>query len=172
VVAIDGLDDLEHHFKVNNRQAYDDRILVYFPTTSYKAVALWPGKRFIALSEANSVVRTLVAQKPEASLYSGGSVAHTSAALAVFLGAKEVTLVGYDFCFVNQKSHLENNPLQHDIPEDIEHWVFNGHQHKAPTFLNLLGYKDAMEEFIAAYPSVTFFNTGREGADIKGAKWL
>lgn len=172
VVAIDSSARLAQHFKVKQDSIYKNTMLCYVPTITTEILQSWPGLRRMFLSMGNPVLSPLAQQRPQSSLYSGGSVAHAQAALAVFLGAKEVTLVGYDFCFVENQSHLSNNPLQYKAPVNTEHYLLNGYQQKMPSYLNLIGYKYAMEEYIELHPSVIFYNTGRNGAEIKGAKWL
>ena len=171
VVAIDPSPILTTHFKVKDLKSYENIVLVFAPSTSYEVVALWPGIRKISLS-ATEMQQDLIKKHPESVLYSGGSVAHTTAALAVLLGAKEITLIGFDFCFAYGESHLQNNPLKHNIPKVTDAWVLNGNNQRVASQLNLVSYKNAMEEFIAAHPNVRFYNSGREGAEIKGAEWI
>lgn len=173
VLAIDAAEGVAQHFALQHAQNYQDSTLVYCPVTNHEAVTLWSGKRRICLLESNPVMQDLVKQQPQSVLYSGGSVAHTAAALAVLLGATEVVMVGYDFCFAYGKSHLKNNPLGEEVDMNAAvSWVINGHGKRVPSSLNLVTYKDAMEEYIAANPHVKFYNTGREGAAIRGAEWI
>jgi hypothetical protein len=172
VVAIDLNAVVAKHFAVQNPQNYQNKTLVYYPTASYEAVKAWTGRRLIALSAASPLLKELVRKQPRSVLYTGGSVAHTATALAILLGITKIILVGFDFCFAKGESHIQNNPLKQRVPDNPDYWLFNGYNKKVPSLLNLVGYKEAMEEFIAAHPTVRFYNTGREGAQIKGAEWM
>ena len=172
VIALDKATSLARHFQVSDKANYHEVTLVYTPTTSPHAVQLWSGQRSVCLIGSHPFLKKLYKQHPKSVLYTGGSVAHSAVDLAVFLGAKSITLVGFDFCFAYGQSHLVSHPNQQPKPAYSDSWVLNGNQQKVPTTLNLVGYKEAMEEYIAAHSQLIFYNTGREGAEIKGAKWI
>jgi hypothetical protein len=174
VAVLDPHPQIAKHLKVKKPGLYKNKILAYYPTVSYDALKVWPGKRLICLTDLNPVLKEQAQQHPHSILYLGGSVAHTTAALAVLLGAKKALLVGFDFCFAYNKSHLEHNPIAFDIAPYIkqEVHVLNGYNLAVPTQLNFISYKQALEEFIAIHPEVQFYKTGKEGANIKGAPWI
>lgn len=174
VAVLDPKPLLAKHLMVKQPTQYKNTILAYYPTASYEAVSVWPGKRIICLTDLNALLKESSQAHPKSILYLGGSVAHTTVALAKLLGAKEVILVGFDFCFAYGKSHLEHNPLAYAVGGDknAETTVLNGHQKIIPSQINFISYKQALEEFIAANPQIKFYNTGKEGAVIKGAPWI
>lgn len=172
VVAIDPHPGLAYHFSVQTPKKFINTTLVYYPLASYKAIEVWPGKRAICLTSNHPLIKDQLKQHPESILFVGGSVTHAATALSVLLGAQQITLVGCDFCFAYGKAHLQNNPIKNVLPETPDAWVLNGYNKRVPSLLNLISYKIAMEELIAQNPKVTFYNTGKEGAEIKGAKWI
>lgn len=171
VVILDAASNMANHFAIEKKSNYENTTLIYSPVASHTAIKKWPGRRKIFLS-LNPLLNELIKKHPQAELYSGGSVAHSNAALALLLGATELYLVGYDFCFPFEKSHLEHSTLATPIPDETELMVINGYNKPVKSFLNLIGYKDALEQFIAIHPEVNFYNTGKDGAEIKGAEWI
>lgn len=171
VVILDPHPKLADHFTVKEANNYQDKTLVYNPISSHTAIKKWPGLRKIFLTSTNSLLQELIKTHPQAELYSGGSVAHINVALALLLGAKELILVGYDFCFPFDKSHLEHSPFAHKKME-TDMFLLNGYNNKVKSYLNLIVYKDCLEQFIAIHPEVKFYNNGKDGATIKGAEWI
>ncbi|RUR10266.1 motility associated factor glycosyltransferase family protein [Legionella sp. km772] len=171
VVIIDPSPKLVDHLALNNINNFKNKTLVYSPVGCHAAISKWPGRRKIFLNQ-NPLLQALISKHPQSELYSGGSVAHTNVALALLLGAKELILVGYDFCFPFAKSHLEHSAFAHQTTQDTEMMVLNGYNKKIKSFLNLITYKAALEEFIAIHPEIKFYNTGKDGAIIKGAEWI
>lgn len=173
VAVLDPKPSLAKHLMVKKPELYNNTLLAYYPTASHEAVKAWPGKRVICLTDANPVLKEHAQRHPRSILFLGGSVAHTTAALAVLLGARKAILVGFDFCFTYGKSHLEHNPLAFAITKNSnEVRVLNGYNKAVASQLNFISYKQALEEFISANPQVAFYNTGKEGAIIKGAPWI
>lgn len=171
VVILDAALNMVNHFNFEKKIGYENTTLIYSPVASHEAIKEWSGLRKIFLS-LNPLLNDLIKKNPQAELYSGGSVAHSNVALALLLGAKELYLVGYDFCFPFEKSHLEHSTLSTPIPYETELMVVNGYNKKVKSLLNLISYKDALEQFIVIHPEVSFYNTGKDGAEIKGAEWI
>ena len=172
VVIQDSAAHMAKHFNLNDVINYQSGTLVYNPIASSAAISTWTGLRKIFLTNTNPLIHQLNKEHPKAELYSGGSVAHINVALALLLGAKELILVGYDFCFPFDKTHLEHSAFAKEKKQDTEMLVLNGYNQKVKTYLNLIGYKNALEQFIAIHPEVKFYNTGKDGAIIKGTEWI
>ncbi len=171
VIAIEQSSEIMAHFKMLDKNKYIHIPLIYLPSTCPNVVKSWPGPRVVAVTDLkHDQYYKLV--YPNSVLFSGGSVAHSAASLAIKLGAKEIVLIGYDFCYSTEKTHLEGNPLAKSTLSNSEHWSHNGLGEKVATQVNLLSYKDAMEELISMHENIKFSQRGKGGLSLKGATWM
>lgn len=157
--------------------------LVYFPGLDTALLSQWQGPRYSALGTSASY-DTLASQHALPRLFCGGSVVHPAVDLACRLGAKEITLLGCDFCFCDNKSHAfwHSHPQSDETGKDwsatvkqqveaADHWVINGRGERVNTLLNLSIYLRALERFIAANTAVCFYRASQSGAMIEGTTW-
>ncbi|MCL1090783.1 DUF115 domain-containing protein [Shewanella profunda] len=181
VVCIDGL-IASYHLPLSETH---DINLVYFPRVDPDVLTHWLGERFIAYGNSK-IYDSLAYQTPKLRLFTNGSVIHPAIDLAVKLNAKEITLLGCDFCYCNNKSHAfwNDHPFdENDIKEQIwvkaivqkikeaKHWLINGKGQRVPTDLNLRAYLRYLERYIAKHPDVKFYQASLSGAKIRGSQY-
>lgn len=144
--------------------------LVYFPMLDNLVLAAWQGARYAAYS-SSPLYEQLRHEISKGVLHVSGSVLHAAVDLAVKMGARQVVLFGADFAFVDDRAHAgwDSGVLSPQFA--TSDWVLNGHGQRVKTLLNLRGYLCELERYIAANPLVTFLNSSREGAMIKGAAY-
>jgi hypothetical protein len=145
----------------------DNLRLVYFPIVPHDVLAAWRGTRYAAYA-ATPLYEPLCREIPKGTLYIGGRVLHAAVDLAVKGGATRLLLFGADFALVGERTHggWESGFLvPHFATSD---WVLYGNGNRIRTYPNLRSYLCALEYYIAAHHSVTFFNTSRKGANIEG----
>ncbi|WP_417762014.1 motility associated factor glycosyltransferase family protein [Shewanella sp.] len=180
VVSIDGA-IAEYHLPL---QQSSDICLAYLPRLKPAIIRQWQGPRYNALGSSKLYDELAKIYPNKTRLYTNGSVIHPAVALAIELGAVEVTLCGADFCYVNNKSHAYwhdfakssddkdtktwTNNLQKSV-RHTGHWLINGDNEKMPTSLNLRAYLRNLESFIENHSNVKFYQSSRAGAKIHGA---
>lgn len=146
--------------------------LVYFPLVHPDVLAAWPGTRVCAYAR-HPLYAELAQRWPRGCLFSSGSVLHPAVDLAVKSGAAEVVLLGADFCFPHNKSHVAGCVVRRDIDASGNApWVLNGRGEKVPTHLNMRGFLRDLECYIECHPQVRFINGSRDGAAIAGTELL
>ncbi|WP_115719225.1 motility associated factor glycosyltransferase family protein [Gallaecimonas mangrovi] len=143
--------------------------LVYFPLTPKHLLDAWPGPRYLAMSESEAY-QPLRKRWPKTTLFTYGSVVHPAIDLAVKMGAREITLIGTDFAFSQQRTHTgwQDGELGLGHQQTVE-WTVNGRGEKVKTLRNLMSYLVGVERYIAAHPAVQFYNGSLSGAVIQGA---
>ncbi|MCP4599829.1 MAG: DUF115 domain-containing protein [Proteobacteria bacterium] len=173
VVVIDPKPVIEEHFLGADLDALKTTPLVYLPTVRRQVLELWTGPRLAAYIHRPRFVN-LAPRLNRGFLFCTGTVAHTAIDLAVKMGASNVVLVGADFCFPRSLSHMEGAAECAKVSENglRHHWVINGRGHRVASRTDLIGFLRDLELYIARHPWVTFINTGRDGAEIKGAAWI
>ncbi|MFB2679602.1 motility associated factor glycosyltransferase family protein [Shewanella mangrovisoli] len=181
VVCIDGLIG-KYHLPLESTQDID---LVYFPRVDPEILAAWQGKRYVAYG-TSSLYDSLAKSIPRLRLFTSGSVIHPAIDLAVKLKAKEITLLGCDFCYCNNKSHAFWN--DHHFTEfevntktwvnavsqkvkEAKHWLINGKGLRVTTDLNLRAYLRYLERYISQHPEVKFYQASLSGARIRGSQY-
>lgn len=172
VVTIDGVrDHIMALFAVD--MAYFVRTpLVYFPIVHGDVLRRWPGPRYAAYA-SSPLYEALLQQHPKGMLYASGTVTHAAADLAVKMGAKEVVLLGADFSFPGDRSHVASAVFCEAVDQAAcQQWVVDGHGERVRTSRNLCGYLRDLERYIARHPQVRFINGSRNGALINGTRWL
>lgn len=170
VVAVD---EGERVIRLLETTAAPAPLLVYFPAVQTPALAGWPGKRLAAYPSIGDRFARLIEEFPRGRLFIGGSVLHSAVDLAVQMGAGAVTLLGADFSFPNGQSHAAGVPHVEAIPGyERQPWVFNGRGQRVPTKENLRGYLRELERYIAAHPTLAWYNASRAGAQIAGTEYL
>jgi hypothetical protein len=107
-------------------------------------------------------------------LWASGSVLHPAVDLAVKLGAKSVTLLGADFCYVSNRYYTTGAankvPIMPDVAASMP--TFDGNGNETSTQPSLARYHRHLERYIAEHPEVQWFKRGRKGVEIRGAQWL
>ena len=181
VMCIDGLIG-RYHLPL---EASDDISLVYFPRVDPEVLSAWRGPRFSAYGQS-PIYDVLAAKIPKLRLFNSGSVIHPAIDLAVKLRAKEITLLGCDFCYCNAKSHAFWNDHQfehHEVEQklwtsaviqkakDAKHWLINGKGEHVATELNLRAYLRHLEKYISFHPDVKFYQASLSGAKIRGSQY-
>lgn len=145
-----------------------DIILAYMPMVDPLVLEAWQGPRYASYS-ASPIYQQMRLQQPKGELYVGGSVIHPAVDLAVKMGAAQITLLGADFAFPNDKTHAGWN--DGDLGPQLgaaKHWVLDGNGQRIKTQLNFRSYLCELERFIAGHPQVRFYNSSRAGAMIAG----
>ncbi len=134
--------------------------LLYHPTVVPGFIAKWTGPRYYYADPKE--------------LYTSGTVMHTAADLAVKLGASEVVMVGCDFCYPGQHSHIPDTMDYTPIemrPTLIE--TLDGHGELVYTDYNLAQYHRHMEDYIThSGKSAQWFKRGKGGVSVRGAEWI
>ncbi|MCH1924525.1 DUF115 domain-containing protein [Shewanella sp. C32] len=180
VVSIDGAIS-EYHIPV---QQSHDICLAYLPRLKPAIIRQWIGERFNALGSSAFYDELAQIYPDKTRLYTNGSVIHPAVALAVELGATEITLCGADFCYVDNKSHAfwqdfaaasndkDTKTWANNVQKTAKntgHWLINGAGQKVPTTLNLRAYLLNLESYIARHDGIKFYQSSRAGAKIHGA---
>lgn len=146
--------------------------MVYFPVVHRDVLSEWTGPRFAAYSNS-SVYEEMRHKHPKGVLFSAGTVLHAAVDLAVNMGAAQIVLVGADLSFPNDQTHV-SKIIHYEFAENdaTSEWVLDGFGNPVKTSKNMRGYLRDLERYISRHPRVEFFNVGRSGAYIEGAKYL
>lgn len=170
VVSIDGhADGLHALFQQLDSKSLSQTVLVYSPIIAREVLEFWSGRRFVAWTDS-AYYNEFSIRYPRARLFSCGSVIHPAVDLAVKMGGREILLLGADFSFPGNRSHVDGCVLSSTRQQsEVRHWVLNGRGEKVPTIPNLRGYLRDLERYIRQHPEVSFFNGSLEGAAIEGA---
>ncbi|MBB1428733.1 DUF115 domain-containing protein [Shewanella sp. SG44-2] len=144
--------------------------LVYFPLTNSDLLRCWPGKRCCAYTNSD-IFTSLMKRFPRQLLFSNGSVIHPAIDIAVKLGAKEVQLIGADFCYPFNKTHAfwKDGELGVSLKMAKKQWLLNVRGSRALTDFNFKAYLRGVEYYIENHPEVIFSQTHLESAKIDGA---
>ena len=171
VVTIDGERDPVLAMLDVDLQSLSDTPLVYFPIAHRDVLLHWPGPRYVAYSNS-PLYEDLLFKHPKELLYSSGTVLHVAVDVAVKMGAGKVCLMGADFSFPNDQTHVSNavycQPVEHQVNQE---WLVNGSGEQVRTSKNLRGYLCDLERYITKHKQVEFHNMSRSGAFIVGAKY-
>lgn len=167
VVSIDSI--ASHLFSGLNLSSLAHTPLVYFPGADTKLLKQWPGPRFFSCGNT-AMYDTVPDQFKTPHLFSAGSVIHPAVDLAVYLGAKKITLLGADFSFTKSKSHASATHSQESLltVERARHQVTSGQGKQVGTTANFKSYLRDLEVFIHTHQEITFLNGSCEGARIAG----
>jgi hypothetical protein len=170
VVAIDGSHHILKYFDVDLDQLRGTP-LVYFPIVHHKVMECWPGPRYAAYSNS-PLYAQLSLQSPKGLLYASGTVLHAAVDLAVKMGSREICLMGADFSFPGNKTHVASAVFCQPADQaGYQEWLEDGHGRKVLTSKNLRGYMRDLERYIAQHPQIRFINASRSGALIAGAHY-
>ncbi len=173
VVSIEGNEEgLLPFFSAVDLDSFEESALVYFPIVPGSVLTIWPGRRLTAYPDQPQYAE-LSARYPKGRLFSSGSVIHPAVDLAVKMGAAKVLLLGADFSFPGEKSHVEGCQALDSVSGlSSRDWVLSGRGERVKTLPNLRGYLRDLETYIAANPHVAFVNGSRDGAKIEGTEYL
>lgn len=144
--------------------------LVFCEMTNYEVVDNLKGRK-IFFQEGGSlaeVSREVLGYKVDG-LFQGGSVAHTSASFAKYIGCDPIIFIGQDFAYTNNKLHADiaNTAKKNEytgytvLVEDI-----NGEM--IPTTPVLNSYRRRMEHFVKTCKDNNFINSTEGGAKMEG----
>lgn len=159
VVVVDTGRDQIRHMEGVDADLTKNITLVYHPTVMPEFVGAWQGRRYYYNNPSE--------------LYTSGTVMHTVADLAVKMGAVEIVMLGCDFCYPANKSHVDGASHFKQIearPSLIE--TLDGYGNKVHTDLNLAQYHRHLEDYIARADGVRWWKRGRAGVPVRGAKWM
>lgn len=169
VVTIDGNEhSVSRFFQEADLSSCVMSSLIYFPTVHRRVLEMWPGPRFAALSDSplfNGIRQCI----PRSRLFSSGSVIHPAVDLGVKMGAAQITLLGADFGYPDNSSHVDGCVVAQPVTLGSE-WVLGVQGQRIATMPNLRGYLRDLESYIAAQPQVDFFNGSSRGAHIAGTR--
>jgi hypothetical protein len=132
--------------------------LVYDVAVSPAFVDAWKGPRVVFNSGKHDC------------LYQGGTVTHSAMDLAVGLGSKDITIIGFDCC-IGERSHMHGTPESRDYDGRV--WTINGHGERVRTADNMCMFRRCAENYIkaAAENGAKFYKRGRAGVPFVGAEW-
>lgn len=146
--------------------------LVYFPIVHHDVLERWPGPRFTACSNS-PLYEQLLLRHPKGMLYASGTVTHAAVDLAVKMGSRQIWLMGADFSFPGNKTHVASAVYCQSADQaGYQEWLEDGHGQRVLTSKNLRGYMRDLERYIAQHPQVSFINASRSGALIAGASYM
>ena len=174
VLVIDPKDEILDHFEHIDREALRHVPLVYLPTVRADVLNAWPGPRLTAYIKRERFER-IRKTYPKGVLHCEGTVTHVAVDLAVRMGASSIILVGTDFSFPEHTTHLVGAAHRRHVDDantGSAPEVINGYGARNISRPDMVGFLRALEKYIAVHDEVTFFNTGRAGADIAGTVWL
>jgi len=145
--------------------------LIYSPTLANDVLKAWPGPRYTTYFELSEYDKWRKSH-PKASLLSLGSVIHSAVDLAIKMGITKIVLLGADFGLPDGESYAKTLEKFASKKFKISDWVIDGYGKKIPTMPNLNGYLMALEEYISQHPEVSFYNSSRSGACIRGTHYI
>ena len=173
VLAIDPSGDhVFRHLQVDESSAKGID-LVYFPVVRNDVLKAWPGPRYVAYPR-HKLYHELDTRLPRGKLFASGSVFHPAVDLCVKKGAKKIYMVGADFAFPDDHTHVEGSSFNRSLSSTGElpgvfTRVRNGEGKEIKTQSSFLGYLTELEDYISRRPEVKFINMSRKGARINGA---
>lgn len=144
--------------------------LVFYENTSYHAMNLHKGSKVLF---SGNPLTSIILEYNVDGLMVGGSVAHTCASFASYMGCSPVTFIGQDFAYTEEKFHADSSAFKEENKVDdkiefIEVKDVFGNLVKTDRKLN--AYRVNMEEIIGGCNNVTFINSTEGGANMKGTK--
>lgn len=170
VVCIDGSRDGILPYFDGNLGALTEVPLVYFPAVHPDVLERWPGPRLAAYSD-HELYHEAMKRWPKGTLFASGTVTHAAVDLAVRMGARDVHLLGTDFCFARGRTHVDGSAQAADAPQTAgSPWVLNRRGERVATLGNLRAYLRDLEGYIACHPEVRFHVHGEGGAAIAGTR--
>lgn len=150
--------------------------LLYLPSTNFKMLKLWKGKKYYYYpnDEKNmKVYRKIFNQYPGEKLFLQGSTIHPCVDLAAKLKSNEILLFGADFCLINQQTHSSQKKNKEVISTSgYDKELLNGNGEVVKTKPSLVSFLRELEFYISKNNDVTFINSSKNGALIKGTKYL
>jgi len=170
VVTVESRRDALLPFFDGDLAALAGSALVYAPVVPAEVLARWPGRRLCAYVDSLRSAE-LARELPRAELYCSGSVIHPAVDLAVRSGAREVVLLGADFCFAHGRTHAAGSAYARAAPATAT-WVTDGRGERVPTLPNLRGYLRDLERYVARTDGVRFASASRFSARMAGVELL
>jgi hypothetical protein len=174
VVSVDAQDKFISRFFDVDLGSCEGSGLVYFPVVGSATLRRWRGPRFVAYS-ANPIYADIAVRFPRSRLWSGGSVIHTAADLAVLLGASTIVFAGADFGFPENRYHAhpeQDRHLKTEVSRLQGDWLTDCRGRKITTIPSYRTYLRDLEGFIRQHRSVEFLRVGAGGAEIQGCSLI
>lgn len=142
--------------------------LIFFESTSYKAMNLYKGPKILF---SGNPITTIMLEQNIDRLLAGGSVAHTCTSFASYIGCNPITFIGQDFAYTGEKLHsdssvFEENNKVNDKIDTIEVKDVFGNLVRTDRKLNI--YRINMEGIIKSHKDKTFINSTEGGANMDG----
>jgi len=170
VVCIDGSRDGILPYFDGDLSGLTEVPLVYFPAVHPDVLERWPGPRLAAYSD-HELYHEVMKRWPKGRLFASGTVTHAAVDLAVRMGARNIHLLGTDFCFARGRTHVDGSAQAADAPQTAgSPWVLNRRGERVPTLGNLRAYLRDLESYIGRHPEVRFHAHGEAGAAIAGTR--
>jgi len=171
VIIIDPEKSVREHIHDLPTKALKQIPLVYLPSVDPLMLQAWPGPRFATYVEHKRYIETMRAH-PKGVLFSSGTVIHSAIDLAVKMGSHKVILMGVDFALPAGQSHIQNAVNAEVTKTAANYTLEDGHGQRVATSIGFILYLRDLENYIKQHPEISFINTGRDGAFIKGTQWL
>lgn len=166
------IDPGEASYEVIKNSLGCDAPLLFCEVTNHKVVEEYSGDKIFTQEGyiLDEVTKEILETKVDA-LYQGGSVAHTCAAFAQYLGCNPIIFIGQDFAFTNNKLHADIASIEINNINDKETIMVEGvDEDQVPTSKLFDIYRKNMEQFIENHTDTIFINSSEGGANIKGTK--
>lgn len=146
--------------------------LITMPMSSNDIIKKYSGKHFIINNYSYTELVNKIMNKRVPTLFSGGSVAHSSTALAHYMGCNPIILVGQDLAFTNQKVHAEQAIIEGRIntQEGKTILVKDVNGNEINTSKSLYSFKQWFEKYFALNNHITYIDATEGGAKIKGTE--
>lgn len=173
VVSVDENRDTILKYFARDLSRCKNSLLVYAPLVHHDVLRLWPGRRLTTYT-FEAIYDELRTDHPKSELFVAGSVSHPTVDLAVKMGAKRIVLFGADFGFPNGKIHAnEDAPIDfYANAAKAGAMTRNGHGEMIGSLASFNGYRLGLEDYIARHPQIDFLNMSRDGAFIRGARYV
>lgn len=144
--------------------------LIFYEGTNHKIVKEYKGLKIFYTNDES--INNILSMKVR-SLGYGGSVAHTSIALAQHLGCRNIILVGQDCAFTGDKQYGEYSISSMDkeiMTEKDLFYVEDIYGGLVKTNSLLDSFRHRIEQMIEVFSNVNFVNCTEGGANINGAE--
>lgn len=145
--------------------------LIFLPTTYWKVIE-YRGPKILALQEGFKESEYMAAKLGRNLIETGGSVITTALDIAIKMGCNPIIFTGVDLGFFNSKTHAKDTVHGNKKVDSFKYFVKSNEGNIIPTFLNLKIYHEWIQKRIEKEKRITFINTARNGAYIKGARYL
>ncbi len=162
------LDTSDAMYELTENISYDNIPIVFQQSTNNKILDNHNGKKIFFKNNAFETYINKIIDYPIDTLFIGGSVAHTSADLGIYLGCEPIIFIGQDLALTNNEQYAfksknisEGYRNDHIVVKDI-----NGMN--VETSISLDDFRIAFESYIRCKQKYTFIDSTEGGAKIDG----